>query len=106
MYKSFQQLRNQASALLQMNRKASVGLSMLFNSFVVLQEYCYNMGRAMHHLGLLHLSVEFYNQALETKPIAGEPSWKFEAAHNLVQILKSSGAKELAREVMTKHLTL
>lgn len=60
----------------------------------------------MHHLGLVHLSVKFYNQALETKPPDGAASWQFEAAHNLVQILRASGARELAREVMVTYLTI
>lgn len=71
-----------------------------------LQEFLYNMGRATHQIGLMHLAVHYYEQALATPPPVNEVGWNMEAAHNLIQIFKDSGAIGLARDVMIKHLTI
>ena len=37
------------------------------------QEACYNLGRAMHHLGLAHLAVPWYDRALALEAAAVRP---------------------------------
>ncbi|GLI63795.1 hypothetical protein VaNZ11_006880, partial [Volvox africanus] len=92
------------------------------------QEVAYNMGRAAHQLGLLHIAHHYYELALAAPPSVGLPAcqatvaggggtaaaavtqgsdlWDMrrEIAHNLVQLYRSSGSTELAREVMAKYL--
>ncbi|EFJ49086.1 hypothetical protein VOLCADRAFT_90359 [Volvox carteri f. nagariensis] len=104
------------------------------------QEVSYNMGRAAHQLGLLHLAHHYYELALAAPPAAAKAGWQStlggggaaaaaaaagfgsgaaatathgsgerwdlrrDVAHNLVQLYLSSGATELAREVMAKYL--
>lgn len=85
------------------------------------QEAAYNIGRAAHQLGLLHLAALFYERALAAQPPAGDamrtngvavdPSMssydvRREAAHNLVLIYRTTGAVTLARQVMRQHLTI
>ena len=71
------------------------------------QEACYNLGRAAHQLGLLHVAVPFYERALAAKPplASSAANLRREAAHNLVLIYRSTGATSLARNVMQEHLT-
>lgn len=75
-------------------------------SIFIMQEFLYNMGRATHQLGLVHLAVNYYEQALATSPPMNEANWRMEAAHNLVLIFKESGAEGLARDVTMKHLVI
>eukprot|EP00803_Ostreobium_quekettii_P007609 evm.model.scf_98.11 EVM.evm.TU.scf_98.11 scf_98:86739-94967(-) len=78
------------------------------------QESAYNAARAAHQLGLAHVAVPLYERALQTEPPSAGEGWegfnphdlRRDAAHNLVQILKESGAVGLAREVMQKYLTI
>ena len=81
------------------------------------QEAAYNIGRAAHQLGLLHLAAPFYERALATEPpadpscvVAGAVRSSFdirkEAAHNLVLIYRTTGAVTLARQVMRQHLVI
>ncbi len=84
------------------------------------QEAAYNIGRAAHQLGLLHLAAPFYERALATEPpvdpscgpgmAAGAARSSFdvrrEAAHNLVLIYRTTGAVMLARKVMRQHLVI
>ena len=71
------------------------------------QEACYNLGRAAHQLGLLHVAVPFYERALAAQPPPKSSSAdvRREAAHNLVLIYRSTGATSIARQVMREHLT-
>eukprot|EP00191_Tetraselmis_sp_GSL018_P017842 CAMPEP_0177584482 /NCGR_PEP_ID=MMETSP0419_2-20121207/3923_1 /TAXON_ID=582737 /ORGANISM="Tetraselmis sp., Strain GSL018" /LENGTH=972 /DNA_ID=CAMNT_0019074031 /DNA_START=110 /DNA_END=3024 /DNA_ORIENTATION=- len=65
------------------------------------QEAAYNIGRAMHDIGLLHLAVPFYEEALSlgASPSAGGCSGPSdlsrEAAHNLALIYRGSGAIDM-----------
>ncbi|PSC75147.1 general transcription factor 3C polypeptide 3 isoform X1 [Micractinium conductrix] len=76
------------------------------------QEAAYNLGRAAHQLGLLHLAVPYYERALQTPPppaaAAAGPTYdvRREAAHNLALILQTSGAAPLARQLLRTHLTV
>jgi len=71
------------------------------------QETAYNLGRAAHQLGLLHVAVPFYERALAAKPPLSSSiaDVRREAAHNLVLIYRSTGATGMARHIMREHLT-
>lgn len=79
------------------------------------QEAAYNLGRAAHQLGLLHVALHWYTAALEAAPAVapgdgGRPAGRWdlrrEVAHNLVALYRSSGAVGLAREVMERYLVV
>eukprot|EP00737_Agarophyton_chilense_P000927 gb/GEZJ01001032.1/.p1 GENE.gb/GEZJ01001032.1/~~gb/GEZJ01001032.1/.p1 ORF type:complete len:863 (+),score=129.79 gb/GEZJ01001032.1/:350-2938(+) len=71
----------------------------------------YNLGRAMHQLGLLHYAAEAYKRVL-TKDYEGvvrdkTPMWadvKRDAAYNLIQIYRGSGCLEMATAVCEEYL--
>lgn len=80
----------------------------------------YNLGRAAHHLGLVHIAVQYYHKCLNSKPCgaggyatqegSGVPmhdaTLRREAAFNLSLILRGAGADELARQVLQQHVTI
>lgn len=80
----------------------------------------YNLGRAAHHLGLVHVAVQYYHKCLNSKPHgasvhateegSGVPmhnaTLRREAAFNLSLILRGAGADELARQVLQQHVTI
>lgn len=70
------------------------------------QEALYNTGRAAHQLGLLHVAVPLYERALAAPAPAASSTTdvRREAAHNLVLIYRSTGAIELARQIMHEYL--
>ena len=70
------------------------------------QEAYYNLGRAMHQLGILAAAVHYYKKVLDIKPpLESEDfSCQKEAAFNLSLIYKNSGSMELARMVLKKHI--
>jgi hypothetical protein len=75
------------------------------------QETLYNLGRAFHDIKLLHLACEQYTRALAIAQVYGylrqdDSAVTRQAAHNLVQIYKRSGAKDMALEVMEQFLTI
>lgn len=82
------------------------------------QEVLYNMGRAAHQVGLLHLAVPLYQRALAAPvppPLilrnricvrTPKVDLSREIAHNLVLIYRSTGAGNLAREVIKRYLVL
>jgi general transcription factor 3C polypeptide 3 (transcription factor C subunit 4) len=72
------------------------------------QEAAYNLGRAAHQLGLMHVAIPFYEQALALRPAerGSATDLSREAAHNVVMIYKATGAIALAREVMHEYLTV
>ncbi|XP_050223397.1 uncharacterized protein LOC126673340 [Mercurialis annua] len=107
------------------------GLSFLYknlqlaeSSQVSLQEALYNIARAYHHVGLASLAALYYEKVLEIrekdysipkllietsdlenlKPVYCD--LRREAAHNLHLIYKSSGAFDLARQVLKDHCKL
>lgn len=68
------------------------------------QESYYNLGRAMHQMGLLHLAVEMYERALACQSVELEDfNLRKETAYNLSRIYLDSGSKHLARMVLSKH---
>ncbi|GJP66731.1 hypothetical protein CLOP_g23636 [Closterium sp. NIES-67] len=96
------------------------------------EEVHFNMARAFHHVGLLHLAVDHYKVVLaatrhphnasaeqqggrihrtrvndqEVMQQDYDTGLKREAAHNLVAIYRNSGADALARQVMSSYLTI
>ena len=84
------------------------------------QEAAYNMGRAAHHLGLLHLAVQYYQKCLnsnsdgceEDLQSAGQQQQhphvglKREAAFNLSLIYRLTGADKLAAQVLRQHVSI
>ena len=73
------------------------------------QEVAYNMGRAYHHLGLPHLAVPCYMEALLEPP--GDAGGcgqdvSMEAAYNLVHICRASGNHELAAQITRVFMVL
>ncbi|XP_071954105.1 general transcription factor 3C polypeptide 3-like [Antedon mediterranea] len=74
-----------------------------------IQETSYNIGRAMHHLGLYHLAIHFYEEALKTAPsIEGDETFDLrrEAAFNLSLIYRSSGNEDLANHILMTHIVV
>ena len=83
-------------------------------------EVAYNLGRAAHQIGLLHVAEAYYNKVLKLSEIqqqqeAGDQSGggcqagetygiQREAAYNLSLIYQGSGAQELARKVVRRYL--
>ena len=62
----------------------------------------YNMGRATHFLGMMHIATQYYERVLSVKDVE-EHDLKQEAAHNLSQIYHGSGAGQLAKQVLRQH---
>lgn len=73
------------------------------------QESMYNLGRALHQMGLTHLAIHYYQKALSL------PAWKVdgisddqvdlrrEIAFNLSLIYQASGNMEVARQLIRTH---
>lgn len=98
------------------------------NTYVKLRGKCqetfYNLGRAMHQLGILPAALHYYKKALEIGPIIqpdtvdkdssvndSEPTHNIydlsrETAHNIALIYQSSGNKELARMYLHKYIVV
>ena len=98
------------------------------NTYVKLRGKCqetfYNLGRAMHQLGILPAALHYYKQALEAGPIikpdcsAAETPHSIhnqktniydlsrETAHNIALIYQSSGNKDLARMYLHKYIVV
>eukprot|EP00891_Asterochloris_glomerata_P001408 jgi/Astpho2/1408/Aster-06258 len=101
-------------ALLQksMSRKAEDRNKIILQAFAFMQEYgrrCgnqleadYNMARATHFLGMMHIAAQYYERVLAVKDVE-EHDLKQEAAHNLSQIYQGSGAGQLAKQVLRQH---
>ncbi|KAM4537931.1 general transcription factor 3C polypeptide 3 [Fundulus diaphanus] len=78
----------------------------------VCQESMYNLGRALHQMGLTHLAIHYYQKALSL------PAWKLdgipddqadlrrEIAFNLSLIYQASGNTEMARQLIRTHCTV
>ncbi|KAL1831449.1 hypothetical protein ACET3Z_001100 [Daucus carota] len=101
------------------------GLAFLFKNLLLSensQEALYNIARAYHHVGLVTLAATFYEKVLAIRekdyPIPKLPNENQdgvesrkpgycdlgrEAAYNLHLIYKSSGAVDLARQVLKDH---
>lgn len=73
------------------------------------QESLYNLGRALHQMGLTHLCIHYYQKALTLPPkkLEGIPDdqvdLKREIAFNLSLVYQSSGNLEIARQLIQEH---
>ncbi|XP_028320826.1 general transcription factor 3C polypeptide 3 isoform X2 [Gouania willdenowi] len=75
----------------------------------VCQESMYNVGRALHQIGLTHLAIHYYQKALSipAQKLQGidddQVDLKREIAFNLSLIYKTSGNIEMARQLINTH---
>ncbi|KAK2880249.1 general transcription factor 3C polypeptide 3 isoform X1 [Channa argus] len=75
----------------------------------VCQESMYNLGRALHQMGLTHLAIHYYQKALtlpaqKLEGIAnGQVDLRREIAFNLSLIYQNSGNIEMARQIINTH---
>nr|XP_057908168.1 general transcription factor 3C polypeptide 3 [Doryrhamphus excisus] len=73
------------------------------------QESMYNLGRALHQLGLTHLAIHYYQKALalpaqKLEGIADDQvDLRREVAFNLSLIYQASGNIEMAHQLISKH---
>ncbi|XP_074520254.1 general transcription factor 3C polypeptide 3 [Halichoeres trimaculatus] len=73
------------------------------------QESMYNLGRALHQMGLTHLAIHYYQKALSlpAQKLEGIPDDQVdlsrEIAFNLSLIYQASGNMEMARQLITTH---
>uniref|UniRef100_A0A8C4ZKA9 General transcription factor IIIC, polypeptide 3 n=1 Tax=Gadus morhua TaxID=8049 RepID=A0A8C4ZKA9_GADMO len=76
------------------------------------QESLYNLGRALHQMGLVHLAIHYYHQALALPPPALEGieadqvDLRREIAFNLSLIYQASGNTHLARQTLYTHCVI
>lgn len=80
------------------------------------QETFYNMGRAMHQLGLTYAAIYYYEKVLNEEPFITVNETKIDsiesfdlkrfAAHNLSLIYSNSGNKVVARLMLEKYCTI
>ncbi|KAG8004570.1 General transcription factor 3C polypeptide 3 [Nibea albiflora] len=73
------------------------------------QESMYNLGRALHQMGLTHLAIHYYQKALTlpAQKLEGIPDdqvdLKREIAFNLSLLYQASGNVEMARQLINTH---
>lgn len=73
------------------------------------QESMYNLGRALHQMGLTHLAIHYYQKALSlpAQKLEGIPDdqvdLRREVAFNLSLIYQASGNMEMARQLINTH---
>ncbi|KAM3323972.1 general transcription factor 3C polypeptide 3 isoform X1 [Capsicum chacoense] len=104
------------------------GMAFLYNNLRLSknrQEALFNIGRACHHVGLVSQAVIYYQMVLDTReddyPIPKLPNensdpvenrkpgycdLRREAAYNLHLIYKTSGAHDLARQILKDYCTV
>ncbi|XP_004868994.1 general transcription factor 3C polypeptide 3 isoform X1 [Heterocephalus glaber] len=76
------------------------------------QESLYNLGRALHQLGLTHLAIHYYQEALELPPLEAEGieaeqvDLRRDIAYNLALIYQSSGNLLMARYLLFTYCTI
>ena len=90
--------------------------SAFFDSYLRLrgdiQECYYNLGRAMHQLGILPSAIHFYEKALNCRPsvTTGTRAKIFdlsrEIAFNLSLVYRASGSLDIARMYLYKYITM
>uniref|UniRef100_A0A3B3VJZ2 General transcription factor IIIC, polypeptide 3 n=1 Tax=Poecilia latipinna TaxID=48699 RepID=A0A3B3VJZ2_9TELE len=71
------------------------------------QESMYNLGRALHQMGLTHLAIHYYQKALSLPGISEDQvDLRREIAFNLSLIYQASGNTEMARQLIRTHCTM
>lgn len=90
--------------------------SAFFNRYLELRGECqetyYNLGRAMHQMGLTHIAVYYYKKALEYEPAVLDPEerdvfdLRREIAFNLSLIYMTGNSVEMAKFYIDKYCTV
>lgn len=70
------------------------------------QETQYNIGRALHQLGLVHLALRHYEIVVAFKDVEARYDLRYNAAYNMQLIYALSGNTGKAREIVTRYLTI
>ncbi|KAG9477965.1 hypothetical protein GDO78_013124 [Eleutherodactylus coqui] len=76
------------------------------------QETYYNLGRALHQMGLTHFAIHYYQQALELPPLQlkgideDQVDLRRDIAFNLSLIYQGSGNIEMARKLLYTHCVI
>ncbi|XP_069128663.1 LOW QUALITY PROTEIN: general transcription factor 3C polypeptide 3-like [Argopecten irradians] len=74
------------------------------------QETNFNIGRALHQLGLTYAAIHYYQKVLDMKPILDDPDGildlTYEAAYNLALIYQNSESHDLAAHIVNKYLVI
>lgn len=70
------------------------------------QEAEYNIGRALHQLGLLHLALPYYERALSVRGVDAKYDLTQSAAYNVQLIYVMSGNPGKARDIVEEYLTI
>uniref|UniRef100_A0A8C5Q5Z0 Ral transcription factor IIIC subunit 3 n=1 Tax=Leptobrachium leishanense TaxID=445787 RepID=A0A8C5Q5Z0_9ANUR len=76
------------------------------------QETLYNLGRALHQMGLTYLAIHYYQQALELPPLQLEGieeeqvDLRRDIAFNLSLIYQSSGNVQMARRLLSLYCVI
>ncbi|XP_018432472.1 PREDICTED: general transcription factor 3C polypeptide 3 [Nanorana parkeri] len=76
------------------------------------QETYYNIGRALHQMGLTYLAIHYYKRALELPPLQlqgieeDQVDLRRDIAFNLGLIYQSSGNTEMARRLLYTYCTV
>ena len=82
------------------------------NQYVELRGHCqesyYNVGRAMHQLGLLTIAIHYYKKGLNSNLVPQSERFDLtkELAFNLSLIYESSGSHDLALMYLRKHIVV
>ncbi|KAM6945794.1 general transcription factor 3C polypeptide 3 [Aplochiton taeniatus] len=73
------------------------------------QESMYNLGRALHQMGLTHLAIHYYHKALSMEPpklegmVDDQVDLRREISFNLALIYQSSGNINMARQLINTY---
>ncbi|XP_033737271.1 general transcription factor 3C polypeptide 3-like [Pecten maximus] len=74
------------------------------------QETNFNIGRALHQLGLTYAAIHYYRKVLDMKPVLEDPDGildlTYEAAYNLSLIYQTSESHDLATLLVNKYLVI
>ncbi|KAM8933598.1 general transcription factor 3C polypeptide 3 isoform 2-T2 [Pelodytes ibericus] len=76
------------------------------------QETYYNLGRALHQMGLTHLAIHYYHQALDLPPLQlkgieeDQVDLRRDIAFNLSLIYQSSGNIQMAHRLLFLHCVI
>ncbi len=73
------------------------------------QEAYYNLGRAMHQLGIMPAAMFYYKKGLNTEPsVKNDKCFDLssELAYNLSLIYQSSGSHDMARYYTQKYVVI
>ncbi|XP_040261605.1 general transcription factor 3C polypeptide 3 [Bufo bufo] len=76
------------------------------------QETYYNLGRALHQMGLIHFAIHYYKQALDLPPLQlqgideDQVDLRRDIAFNLSLIYQASGNTEMARRLLYTYCVI